>query len=957
MRIYRKLALAVALITAPFLHAQTPQWSQSITGQGNAPAFLGDGYIITRTLAVDGSGNVVASGSTRNGAQSDFLTTKLASASGAVVWQKTFAGAAGKDDDALAVAVDASGNAIVGGLSFNTAGGIEIKVIKYAAGDGAVLWERAIPGGTFSAAYAVVVDAAGNAFIGAESNATGTSDIRVLKLAASTGATLWEQVYNGGADDYISDLAVDRAGDVIVTGVSANTSGNDDFKIIKYSGASGTLAWQQSYNGGTADEAYALALDASGNAFVTGYTRGANADFKTIKYAAATGAIAWQVTFDGGRNDYAQSVAVDAGGNAVVVGQVQNAAGNYDFKTIKYAAANGAILWQTTFDGGGEDYAYQVAVDAAGNAIVTGSTSNGTNADWKTIAYAGADGAVLFAHQYNGSANQSDEAYALAVTTGAVYVGGIAMDGSNFNARVTKLTNPVNDPGGNSATAPGVGSTNVALASAGGVVTASSTWNANFPVTALNNNERAGAAWARGATWTDATASTYPDWVQVDFSAAKTIDRVVVYSVQDNYASPAEPTDTMTFSALGVTDFTVQSWNGTAWVDLAAVSGNNRVKRVVTFAPVTTARIRVQINNSPSGYSRLAEIEAWSASAGSAPPPPPPPASGATNVALASSGGVATASSTWNANFPVTALNNNERTGATWARGGTWSDATGAYPDWVQIAFDGSKTIDRVVLYSVQDNYASPAEPTDALTFTSLGVTDFTVQAWNGAAWVDLASVNGNNRVKRTVTFTAVTTDRIRIQIHNALGGYSRLAEVEAWGTATGTSTPPPPPPPTAPSSATNLALASAGGVVTASSTWNANFPVTALNNDERAGVTWARGGSWADGTFGVYPDWVQIAFPAAKAVERVVLYTVQDDYANPAEPTDAMNFSTLGVTDFTVQGWNGASWVTLATVTGNTAVKRTVSFSSFTTDRIRIQVDKALGPLSRLTEVEAWGR
>ena len=153
------------------------------------------------------------------------------------------------------------------------------------------------------------------------------------------------------------------------------------------------------------------------------------------------------------------------------------------------------------------------------------------------------------------------------------------------------------------------------------------------------------------------------------------------------------------------------------------------------------------------------------------------------NVALASAGAVASASSTYSAGYPVTAVNNNERTGAGWANGGGWNDATsGVFPDWVQINFNGSKTIDRVVVYTMQDNYSNPIEPTDTLTFTIYGITDFTVQGWNGSAWVMLGTVTGNNLVKRTVTFAAFTTDRIRVNITAARSTWSTLVELEAWG-------------------------------------------------------------------------------------------------------------------------------------------------------------------------------
>ena len=209
-----------------------------------------------------------------------------------------------------------------------------------------------------------------------------------------------------------------------------------------------------------------------------------------------------------------------------------------------------------------------------------------------------------------------------------------------------------------------------------------------------------------------------------------------------------------------------------------------------------------------------------------------------TNVALASNGGIASASSTYTQSgysFAAAAINNNERAGVNWGNGGGWIDATAnSYPDWVEIDFNGSKTIDHVIVYTVQDNYTSPVEPTDTLTFGLYGVTDFTVQGWNGVSWVTLGTVSGNHLVKRTVNFTATTTDRIRINVTNALSSYARITEVEAWGVNAG------------PPSQINVALASNGGIASASSTYTASgysFAAAAINNNERAGVNWGNGG------------------------------------------------------------------------------------------------------------------
>ncbi|TMH56733.1 MAG: hypothetical protein E6H53_14415, partial [Betaproteobacteria bacterium] len=157
-------------------------------------------------------------------------------------------------------------------------------------------------------------------------------------------------------------------------------------------------------------------------------------------------------------------------------------------------------------------------------------------------------------------------------------------------------------------------SVNVALASAGAVASASTTFSSAYPAAAINNGDRAGLNFGAGGVWRDATASAFPDWVEIDFNGAKTIDHVIVYSAQDNNLSPVDPSDTLTFTQRGVTAFDVQAWNGTAWITLGSVTGNNLVKRTVSFGATTTARVRIVINGAAGGKSvssLLTEVEAW----------------------------------------------------------------------------------------------------------------------------------------------------------------------------------------------------------------------------------------------------------------------------------------------------------------------------------------------------------
>ena len=937
----RLLFFVAALLAAaiPAAEAQTLLWNRAVPGPAGQQTVLGDGRIVARSIALDRSGNVVVTGSMTTASGRDFLTTKI-SATGAIAWQQTFAGASGGHDDAMSVAVDGSGNAIVVGVSASTSS-TDIKVIKYAASDGRVMWERSIDYGRAEGGYFVAVDASGNAFVASETtSATGNSDLRVAKLAAANGATQWDQVSDTGRDDFVSDIAADANGDVVVLGLSASATGGNDVRVLKFAGADGAQRWAQALNFGGIAGAYALALDAAGNVIVTGAAgTEANTNFRTFKLAASNGASAWMRDYDGGRMDQAQGVAADAAGNVFVTGQSQNAAGRYVLKTFKYAAASGAALWENTYDGGYNDYGYQVATDAAGNAVVVGSTTNAAgNTDWKVIVYANGNGDVLQQYTYAGAAGGNDDAYAVGFDAGGTVVGGLSLEsGTTTVARVIKLS-PVAAaaPPPTTPTTPPGASSNVALAANGAVASASSSYGPSTPASAVINGERAGAAWGNGGGWEDGTHNAFPDWVQVTFNGPKAIDRVVVYTLRDDVGNAAEPTDSTTFRSYGIVNFTVEGWDGSSWHVLGTVTGNNLVKRTVTFAAFTTDRIRVNVSQGLYFKSRIVEIEAWGVAAS---------ASAASNVALASAGAVASASSTYGPSTPVTAVNNNERSGAAWGNGGGWEDAThGAYPDWVQIVFNGAKTIDRVVVYTLRDDVGNPSEPADDAAFRSYGIVNFTVEGWNGSSWQALATVTGNNLVKRSVTFTPFTTDRVRVSVSQGLYFKSRIVEIEAWGV------------PASGAVASNVALASAGAMATASSTYGPGAPASAVIDNQRSGAGWGNGGGWEDATHAAYPDWVQVTFSGQKVIDRVVVYTLRDDIGNPAEPSDTQTFAAYGIVDFTVEGWNGSAWQALGSVTGNNLVKRTVSFPAFTTDRIRVNVTRANYFKSRIVEIEAWG-
>jgi PKD repeat protein len=473
------------------------------------------------------------------------------------------------------------------------------------------------------------------------------------------------------------------------------------------------------------------------------------------------------------------------------------------FAQIGTASATG---FASTGLAAGTTYTYRVrASDAAGNlsaysnvaSATTSSSSSGTTTSTRLTAtpstsFAGnavAFSAAVTGHLPTGTVRFTDNGTTIA-GCGAVVLSTVSRAANCVTSALAAGTHTIvatysGDNANAASTSPSAsqivkavgGSINVALAANGGVASASSTLRAANAVGYVNDNRRSGAGWTTGGGgWSDATSGQFPDWVQINFSGQKTIDHVVVYSLQDDLLHPLEPTATMTFTRYGIKAFDVQGWNGASWVTLGSVTGNNLVKRTVTFAPFRTDRIRVVVKGvADNTYSRIAEIEAWTAAGTPA----------VANYALSLNGGVAAASTMLRTGFEPRYVNDNHRTGAGFMTGGGgWNDGTsGQFPDALQITLPAPRRLDHVVVYSVQDNYQYPVEPTATMTFTRYGLTAFDVQAFNGVQWVTLASVTGNSLVKRSVAFSPFTTDRIRILVKAAADHtWSRVTEFEAWG-------------------------------------------------------------------------------------------------------------------------------------------------------------------------------
>ena len=296
------------------------------------------------------------------------------------------------------------------------------------------------PGNGDDVANAVAVDVGGNVLVTGGSYDTGTGYDYVTIKYSSVGVPLWTNRYNGPANgnDYAQVVALDGSGDVYVTGYSQGNGTAFDYATVKYS-SGGVPLWTNRYNGPASgvDRANALALDSNTNVCVTGQSAdsGNGYDYVTIMYSSA-GVPLWTNRYNGPGNgdDVANALAVDGSNNICVTGYSFDSGSFLDFATIKYSSA-GVPLWTNGYNGpaNDNDVATAVEVDSIGGVVVFGySRGSGTSDDYATIKYSSA-GVPLWTNRYNGPGNGPDVANAVAVDgSNNVYVTGYSPGGGTF---------------------------------------------------------------------------------------------------------------------------------------------------------------------------------------------------------------------------------------------------------------------------------------------------------------------------------------------------------------------------------------------------------------------------------------------------------------------------------------------------------------------------------------------
>jgi hypothetical protein len=339
-----------------------------------------DGNDQPNAMAIDSFSNVYVTGFSQTAdSYGDWATIKYDSA-GQELWIARHNVCPRSNALAKAIAVDGSGNVYVTGTDADGWG-----TIKYNSSSDEQ-WVAHYSSGT---PEAIAVDNVGNVYV-----TGGDSDYVTIKYD-SAGHEQWVARYHGpgNGSDHAQAMKLDSSANVYVTGASAGLNTAPDYATIKYNSA-GQQQWVARYDGpaGSTDQATAIGLDGAGNVYVTGNSVGLGTlyDYATIKYDSA-GQQQWVARYNGPASgeDGATSMAVDGSGNVYVTGYARVNPFSTDYATIKYdSSGQQQLVARYNGPGNGDDYAEAIALDSSGNIYVTGrSLGLNTIYDYATIKY------------------------------------------------------------------------------------------------------------------------------------------------------------------------------------------------------------------------------------------------------------------------------------------------------------------------------------------------------------------------------------------------------------------------------------------------------------------------------------------------------------------------------------------------------------------------------------------
>ncbi len=278
-------------VTIKYNNVGTLVWSQVNGGAGND---------LPKVILVDASNNVYVGGHHEFSVGTTYFDFKLLkyNSSGVLQWAVTADSGFGKLDTPYAMALDPSNNIILAGSGFTDILNEEdFLTMKFSNSTGAVLWQRFYAGNAeaLDVINAVATDDLGNVYVTGKSKSIETSEDYYTIAYNSAGTEIWSDRYTtpGLRYDEAKDIVVsDDNTSVYITGYSFYTETNNDFATLKYATGDGELIWNTIFNGpsSNSDQALKMRLDPTENIFVTGNSHGGatNLDYSTIKYCQLT---------------------------------------------------------------------------------------------------------------------------------------------------------------------------------------------------------------------------------------------------------------------------------------------------------------------------------------------------------------------------------------------------------------------------------------------------------------------------------------------------------------------------------------------------------------------------------------------------------------------------------------------------------------------------------------------
>ena len=451
--------ILLALLGASQAGAQVSElWAARYNGTGSSADEISK-------MVVDGNGNVYITGRSRGTGFNnnfDYLTIKYSS-SGDTLWARRYDGGGSglPTDEARDMVVDSLGNVYVTGFSVGADMTSDYLTIKYDS-NGDTSWTRRYSYTTNSNdnGNAIAVDELGYVYV------TGTSSGDYLTICYdASGVFQWTARYNGTGNDVdIAKHIIYKNGALYVSGISRNTfnsSISNDYLTVKYS-LNGDSLWVSRYNGpgDNYDEPTSMIVDNADNVYLTGFSRNtssaSSSDYLTIKYNQFGDSV-WVNRYDGtgSGQDEANDLAIDNSGNVYVTGTSVGASTFSDYATIKYNST-GSQQWITRYHGPfntSNDYAHSIALSPNGFIYVTGGSNNSsiTTTDIVTIKY-NMSGDQQWMKSYSGTGNGGDMGYQIEIyDTDFIYVSGnsegISAGQDYITIKYEKTTGITTNPG------------------------------------------------------------------------------------------------------------------------------------------------------------------------------------------------------------------------------------------------------------------------------------------------------------------------------------------------------------------------------------------------------------------------------------------------------------------------------------------------------------------------------